>query len=474
MGLPSRADRGGGARPIAASLLFAAVSGGVAFAAPVTCQTCHTREAKPLAASVHAALACQECHGGDEAYAVVDADLPRFQERAGGAEAKFDHGSSFRGKPRRGEIPERCGTCHADVERMNPYGLRTDQLAAYRTSGHGKTLFQRGDERVAVCTDCHGVHDVHPAHEATSKTHPRNVPDMCGSCHANAALMAEFDLPAGLVDEYRHSVHGDLLLQAGDLGAPTCATCHGNHSAMPPGFRTVGAVCGKCHEHASKNFETSIHAKQPAFAGCVQCHGGGPSSHQHKIERITKPTGVMIQRYAHLMSARPSATPGEVTEAIHPDPKNLLTQVLPGCLECHSEPDEDKSLAGLFKLIDDISAAERLYVGTAHRLDEVGRGVLLVDHVRFTYEDAKTHLIELAPLQHTLSNEAVAGKVAELRTVCTTVNTQLDDLERGLRWRYRALIPVWGFALVFAAALYATYRRLRAVHVQPMAGASGK
>ena len=46
----------------------------------------------------------------------------------------FDHGTPFHGKPPRADIPSLCGDCHANVTRMNPFGLRTDQLTRYWTS----------------------------------------------------------------------------------------------------------------------------------------------------------------------------------------------------------------------------------------------------------------------------------------------------------------------------------------------------
>ncbi len=69
--------------------------------------------------------------------------------------------AGFRGKIQRNQIPELCGHCHSDGAFMRKYNpsLRTDQLAQYKTSVHGKRLLQ-GDTKVAVCIDCHGVHDL--------------------------------------------------------------------------------------------------------------------------------------------------------------------------------------------------------------------------------------------------------------------------------------------------------------------------
>lgn len=434
------------------------------------CAACHKAETAAMEGSVHSALRCQECHGGPAKYELDAETLQRLAapDATSLARGQFDHGATFTGKAARADVPDLCGNCHADVERMNAYGIRTDQLARYWTSGHGKSLKENNESRVAVCTDCHGNHDILIGSDPESKTHPTNIPATCATCHADAELMAEFDLAVEIHDEYRDSVHGRLLFEQGDTGAPTCATCHGNHSAMPPGFATVGAVCGQCHQAASKNFETSIHATLEEHKGCVQCHGGGEGRHFHYIERITKPSGVLIQRYAHLLETVPSPTPEQIAEALHPDPKQIITHALPTCLDCHEELEDDESLPKLFGLIDAIREAEQSYVETANRLNELGQGVLLVEAQRFKFQDAKTHLIELAPLQHTLDNELVAEKVTELNTVCDEVMAELDTLERGLRIRHLALIPVWLFAIFFSAALYVKFKRLKRAYVKPL------
>ena len=469
-----RAAQRSGVLPLGGAALMLAWLGGItpgirADTTAADCRTCHRHETRAHEQSIHRPLRCQDCHGGAETYEVDTGELSSYlSARKHAATGRtFDHGGTFRAGTDRAAIPDLCGDCHADVERMNPYGLRTDQLMRYWTSVHGKQLQEKGDTQVAVCTDCHGTHDVLPAKDPDSRTHPLNVPETCARCHADPSLMSSYDLPAEIVEEYRRSVHGQLLAE-GDTGAPTCATCHGNHSAVPPGFASVGAVCGQCHQHAAEYFQTSVHAQFEDFRGCVQCHGGGEGRHQHLIERITNPAGLMIRRYAHLLRTNPQPSEEEIVEAIHPYPRQILERVLPSCTDCHEDVEEDESLPKLFQLLDRIAEAERYYVQTAHRVDQVGRGVLLVEKQRFKLQDAKTHLIAMAPLQHTLDNEKVEETVAALRTVCDEINTELDALERGLRWRRWALIPIWAFALLFSGLLYAKYRRLKAAYVKPL------
>jgi len=433
----------------------------------VTCASCHRAQSDQLSRSVHKELGCVACHGGPKSY---DLTAEQVQAHSPGGGAAFDHGAGFQGKPARADIPDRCGGCHADVERMNPYGLRTDQLARYRTSVHGRTLAKTGDTRVAVCVDCHGAHDILSADAPTSPTNRRNVPATCGRCHADASLMRAFGLPPEIVAEYRDSVHGKLLLGGDDPSAPSCATCHGNHAAAPPGFESVRTVCGQCHNRTAERFSTTPHAMLDGFEGCLQCHGGGPDSHGHHIQRATVHPDTMVRAYEELVSRTRNPDPHQVAQAIHPELRALLSRARPGCLLCHEDGDDQmRQLAGIE---DRIEEAERSYVRTARRLDEAGRGVLLVDDEVFLFREARTHLVNMAPVQHSLDLAQVDAELGNLREVVHDVDTRLDDKEHGLRLRHLALIPIWVFALGFAAALYLLYRRLDARRRKESAGDS--
>src|SRR5215470_531390 len=216
-------NKGGWRLPLA--FLTIAAFGGIARAqAQNTCLVCHASLDPPLqvteqqfASDIHSqkGLTCASCHGGDPAKADMDA-----MSRAAG----------FRGKIERKNVPELCGRCHSDAVFMRKYNpsLRTDQLSQYRTSIHGKRLVQ-DDNKVAICTDCHGVHDLRPAADAASNVNPLNIAKTCSRCHANADYMKEYSIPTDQFTKYNTSVHREALNVRGDLSAPTCTTCHGNH-----------------------------------------------------------------------------------------------------------------------------------------------------------------------------------------------------------------------------------------------------
>lgn len=241
------------------------------------CRACHMQlddrlgnPAKQFGDDIHALreLSCADCHGGD---ASTD-DMEKSMSRQAG----------FRGVPRREEIPRLCARCHSDGAYMRAYNpsLRTDQHAQYLTSVHGKRLMA-GDTRVAVCSDCHGAHSIRPATSPVSSVYPGNIPDTCGRCHSNAEYMKPYKIPTDQVESYRRSQHY-ATLRGGDLAAPHCATCHGNHGAAPPGVASVERVCGTCHLFQQQLFDQSPHKRAweaSGAASCTTCHSN------HQIEK---------------------------------------------------------------------------------------------------------------------------------------------------------------------------------------------
>jgi predicted CXXCH cytochrome family protein len=205
---------------------------------------------------------------------------------------------SFR-KPLRQNIPALCGQCHSDAEymrRFNP-SLRTDQVKEYWTSVHGQLLRSENDTSVAVCVSCHPAHDIRPLTDPQSSVFPTNVIETCGRCHSDEARMAKYGIPTDQVEEYGKSVHAEKLLEEGDISAPVCNDCHGNHGATPPEVSSVLNVCGQCHSVIADKFERSEHAEIFGYddlPGCATCH----SNHA-----IVKPTNETLrQRYEQVCS----------------------------------------------------------------------------------------------------------------------------------------------------------------------------
>jgi len=215
-------------------------------------------------------LSCAGCHGGDPT-----------------ADLGHNHVKEWPEKDRqknRAWVVAFCARCHSDPVKMHDFNpaLPTDQLAKFKTSPHGHLLLDVHDDRAPSCVSCHGVHGIRPAKDPRSKVYARNVPETCGACHANETTMAGFKradgspLPTTQLAEYKNSVHGKALLGRGDLGAPACNTCHGNHAASPPGVAQVSKSCSLCHSANAGLFDGSKHKvafDQHNWPECGQCHG---------------------------------------------------------------------------------------------------------------------------------------------------------------------------------------------------------
>jgi hypothetical protein len=212
-------------------------------------------------------LGCADCHGGDATLEDMD-DVRQLE--------------SYRGVPKHNDVPDFCARCHSDPKYMNGFdpSLPTDQLDKYKTSQHGKLVYEKQDSKVANCISCHGVHGILDAKTPTSPIHPFNIPKTCGQCHANSNYMSDYDIPTNQLMEFKESVHGHALLKKHDSGAPACNDCHGNHGATPPGVTSLAAVCGNCHTMEMTYFNESPHKEAYAEHGiamCGFCHG------DHKI-----------------------------------------------------------------------------------------------------------------------------------------------------------------------------------------------
>ncbi|HLN32553.1 MAG TPA: hypothetical protein VK395_32795 [Gemmataceae bacterium] len=226
---------------------------------------------KDLAGDIHwqKGLRCYDCHGGDS----TTTDISKVHSE----KAKFLTLKS------RKNIPELCGRCHSDINYMRQYqpSMRTDQLAEYRTSGHGKRLEATGDPQVAVCTSCHGGrHHIYAVHDLESPVYPTHVSKTCATCHSDPKIMEGRQYhgrPLGhnQYEEWKQSVHGKALLEKGDRSAPSCNKCHGNHGALPPEIGSVANACGACHAKVAglfANTQMKHKFEEVGLPGCATCH----------------------------------------------------------------------------------------------------------------------------------------------------------------------------------------------------------
>ena len=276
------------------SMAFAASS----YAAPpkTSCIGCHVQSEMFDAAAkaklahfnddVHTSLnlSCHDCHGGNPD--------PKLAEDPAAAMDPSFKANPYIGKPARTAIPTFCGKCHSSAAFMKRYNpaARVDIVDEYHTSKHGQQL-AKGDENVATCIDCHSVHGILRKNNPKSTIYPTHVAETCSRCHSDAKRMAAYKddfgrpLPVDQYARWKRSVHANAMFAKGDLTAPTCNDCHGNHGAAPPGLESVSFVCGNCHAR-----EAELFRKSPKHEGwlrhneflatgstCGDCHTDGRS-----------------------------------------------------------------------------------------------------------------------------------------------------------------------------------------------------
>lgn len=221
-----------------------------------------------LDGSVHAGVACVDCHPGTN-------EVPH-PERQFRSARQFTVAAS-----------EPCRQCHFAEYRQSLESVHARAVA-------------RGDVTAPVCVDCHGSHDIQRASAPRTR-----VAETCGRCHTGAAAT------------YAQSVHGqDVARDVADV--PTCTDCHGAHQiAGPgqPGWRSsTPQICGDCHgdpvrmdkyglsTNVLKTYVADFHGKtavlrrtgapepeQTVVAVCSDCHG------THGVTRVDSPSSPVLK-----------------------------------------------------------------------------------------------------------------------------------------------------------------------------------
>lgn len=371
-----------------------------------SCMVCHGENKVEYLKSIHweKGMWCADCHGGDPSS--LDPEIS-MSSKAG-----------FKGKPTKRELVFLCGNCHADKKRMRQYGISTDQLDYYQTSEHGMALFKKNDLNVAGCVDCHGSHKITSVKDPQNMVFPTNLPQTCAVCHSDKKLMEKYGLPSNTLEEYASGVHGKALLEKNDRSAPTCAGCHGNHGAAPPGVTEVGNVCGKCHIYSESYFVKSPHFEAMQKKKMSQC----ASCHQH--HSINYPELSMFDRV---------------------------------CSNCH-DPGSGAYRRGqqikamILEANEQIDKAKKLMVRA--RLKGLD-----VSQYEPELEQANTDMLQVLPVTHHLILSEVETITNSARTMAGEIAASTHNYLESLRLRKVGLGIVWLFIFFVVVILYVKVKR---------------
>lgn len=202
------------------------------------CRRCHFDKYTKTLESIHYSVlsqgnlkapVCTDCHG---AHSVAQARADKLKSS------------------------QRCGRCHEDI------------FGTYTRSVHGNALLQENNADVPICADCHTAHTIQGAH---TQDYREKVPEICGRCHGDAALMKKYGLYAGVVNSYLSDFHGitlklyrkqkDSAPESARKSIATCIDCHGIHDITKTSGPNTNVVkarlikrCQKCHTGASEEF----------------------------------------------------------------------------------------------------------------------------------------------------------------------------------------------------------------------------
>ncbi|MCB9849766.1 MAG: cytochrome b/b6 domain-containing protein [Phycisphaerales bacterium] len=312
------------------------------------CAKCHSqavsREIGPpaelLAKSIHSDLSCDDCHGDIDAdnvnlesehphgdiqligCAECHEDESEVYKKHGRLEVHTDpdipecwdcHGhhdilpvADQRSRVHPVNLPKTCLKCHTNLNMLAKHEvLRAGPVEMYESSVHGQATTEKGIYLSATCNDCHSspgpdgapsAHRILSPRDPESTTYHFNIPDTCGKCHKPISR------------DFWEGIHGQFVAR-GEMAAPVCTTCHGEHGIIPPDdpnspvspTHVAEQTCAPCHESAVLNekfglpggrlasYIDSYHglkskAGDLKVANCSSCHGA------HRILPSTDPT----------------------------------------------------------------------------------------------------------------------------------------------------------------------------------------
>jgi cytochrome b subunit of formate dehydrogenase len=184
--------------------------------------------------------------------------------------------------------------CHTDVDLVREHDILAEKpIRLYESSVHGRAS-RRDVYKRANCNHCHSspgpdgrpsAHRILGPADADSTIYHFNIPDTCGQCHKST------------VANYWEGIHGRLV-KRGEVDAPVCTTCHGEHGIISPddpaspvsAAHVAEQTCSPCHDSVRLNERYGIPGGRLAFyvdsyhgqkakagdvqvANCASCHG---------------------------------------------------------------------------------------------------------------------------------------------------------------------------------------------------------
>jgi len=237
--------------------------------------------------------------------------------------------------------------------------------------------------------------------------------------------MAEYAIATDQYPEYAASVHGVALLERGDVGAPACNDCHGNHGAVPVEAADIFQVCGMCHANNEKLYRESFHSsifEELEMPGCETCHGN------HAVA--------------------------------HPDESMLGAGDNSACGKCHEQSEDDAGFALGLNMKKELDSLSMSFATATRLVENAEQQGMETSELSFNLRDIRQALIRSRTAVHTFDDTAVAdltkGGIELAARVTQSARKLLDEHGKRRWW-------LGGATLVLLAMILGLYLKLRAI-----------
>jgi cytochrome b subunit of formate dehydrogenase len=178
--------------------------------------------------------------------------------------------------------PPTCIGCHQDLwetarkegltREKERLGLVVQNIEAYKNSFHARPDKDNPSKAKATCEECHSSHDfnVPPKGTARRTVWHKDIPKTCGEkCHEDQ------------LEAYAASIHGEEVLDKGNIKGAVCTDCHSAHSVSNTSSDTFKLAnvntCGDCHKNELRSYSDTYHGQVNRLgfaytAKCFDCH----------------------------------------------------------------------------------------------------------------------------------------------------------------------------------------------------------
>jgi hypothetical protein len=354
-----------------------------------------------------------------------------------------------------------------------------------------------------TCAGCHGGDPssedpavaMSPAKGFVGTFAHRAIPDMCGSCHSDAAFMLRYapNIPTDQLQQYRTSKHGQALAK-GDTNVAVCSSCHGAHGvrqvgdARAPVYPThIVDTCARCHSNRTlmarydikgdevEEYKRSVHyaalvtkndLSAPTCKSCHGAHGATPpgvssvanvcgTCHPTQRERFD----LSPHKDAFAALQQPACESCHSNhEIVHPTDAWIGVGEKQVCGSCHSAGDTGANAAAVIS--GALASATKAINAARGRVERVQRAGMLMDDADVKLEDAHQSLVLAQVEIHTVNPARVEDQTKALLADTGAAEKLAGAAEAEIRYRRTGLFISLG---VIALAMVALILKVRAM-----------